>query len=139
MNTRTLIYTFFSILGFGFWGFLMKVGQKRLGAMPHLITMGIVVTLIVLAGLLSRQVSLPPLRSALWIPAAATVATLVAMVSFTWALESAEGHTSAVVALTALYPGITAVLAVLFLGESFSLAKGAGILFALTAAFLFTR
>ena len=138
MDTKTLAYTALSILSFGFWGILMQMGQKRLGPIPHLVTMGITIAVVVGLGLIFRQVSPPPLKSALWISVAATVATMAALVFFTLALERAEGNTTAIVALTALYPGVTAILSVLFLGESFSLAKGVGVLLAVSAAILFT-
>ncbi|MDA0999655.1 MAG: EamA family transporter [bacterium] len=138
MDSKTLIYTALSILSFGFWGMLMQLGQKRLGPMPHLVAMGISIAALVALGLISRQVSLPPLKPALWISVGATVATMAALVFFTFALARAEGNTTAVVALTALYPGVTALLSVFFLGESFSLAKGAGLVLALGAAILFT-
>ncbi len=139
MNSATLVYTALSILGFGLWGFLMKLGQQRLGALPHLAAMGLVVAAVVLAGLLSRRAPLPPLTADLWIPAAATLATLLAMLFLVLALEQMEDHAAGVVALSALYPGITALLSTWFLGETFSWAKIAGLAFAALAAILFTR
>ncbi len=139
MNTRAMLFIFLSILGFGIWGLLMKMGQERLGPTPHLITMGIVIAVLVVVGLAARIVEFPTLEMNTWITVAATLATLVAMGSFVWALESAKGNTAGVVALTALYPGVTAILVTVFLGESFSVSKGAGLLFAFAAAYLFSR
>jgi transporter family protein len=101
--------------------------------------MGIVIAVLVIVGLAARIVEFPLLGMNTWIAVAATLATLVAMGSFVWALESAKGNTVGVVALTALYPGVTAVLATVFLGESFSVSKGAGLLLAFSAAYLFSR
>lgn len=117
----------------------MKVGQERLGPIPHLVTMGIVIVVLVILGFAIRIVEFPPLNMDTWISVAATLATLVAMGSLVWALASAKGNTASVVALTALYPGVTAILASIFLGESFSVSKGAGLLFAFAAAYLFSR
>jgi transporter family protein len=139
LDTRTLIYVAFSILGFGVWGFLMKLGQERLGAMPHLTAMGLMVAAVVILGVLGRALPAPEWKADLWLPAGAALATVVAMLFLTLALGGAQGNTAGVVALSAMYPGVTAVLAALFLGESFSLAKVAGLLFAAAAAFLFTR
>ena len=139
MNARAMLFIALSILGFGIWGLLMKMGQQRLGPTPHLITMGIVIAVLVIVGLAARIVEFPLLGMNTWIAVAATLATLVAMGSFVWALESAKGNTVGVVALTALYPGVTAVLATVFLGESFSVSKGAGLLLAFSAAYLFSR
>jgi transporter family protein len=134
-----MLFIALSVLGFGIWGLLMKMGQQRLGPTPHLITMGIVIAVLVIVGLAARIVEFPLLGMNTWIAVAATLATLVAMGSFVWALESAKGNTVGVVALTALYPGVTAVLATVFLGESFSVSKGAGLLLAFSAAYLFSR
>lgn len=139
LDAKTLIYALISVLGFGVWGVLMKVGQERLGPLPHLTAMGTAITLIVAVGLASRALPLPAWTPNLWISLAATLATLVAMLFLTLALSQSTGSTAAVVALTALYPGVTALLATLFLGESFSIAKFAGLCFAVVAAFLFTR
>jgi len=126
-------------MGFGVWGVLMKLGQERLGPLPHLAAMGAAVALIVVAGLGIRALPLPAWTPNLWIPLAATLATLVAMLFLTLALSSSSGSTAAVVALSALYPGVTALLATLFLGEPFSMSKVAGLCLAVGAAFLFTR
>ena len=139
MDAKTLTYALISVLGFGVWGVLMKLGQERLGPLPHLTAMGTGVALIVVVGLASRALPIPAWTPGLWIPLAATLATLVAMLFLTLALSSSTGSTAAVVALSALYPGVTALLATLFLGESFSLAKIAGLCLAVGAAFLFTR
>ncbi len=139
MDAKTLTYAFISVLGFGAWGVLMKLGQERLGPLPHLTAMGAAVALIVVAGMFSRALPIPAWTPNLWLPLAATLATLVAMLFLTLALASSTGSTAAVVALTALYPGVTALLAAYFLGEPFSAAKFAGLCLAMGAAFLFTR
>ena len=139
MDARTLAYTGISILSFGIWGFMMKLGQERLGAIPHLTAMGVFVALIVMLGLASRTLPVPELSSNLWLPLAAALATLVAMLFLTLALGASSGNTAAVIALSAVYPGVTAVLAALFLGEAFTLAKVGGLLCAAAAAFLFAR
>jgi drug/metabolite transporter (DMT)-like permease len=139
MDARTLTYTGISILGFGVWGFMMKLGQERLGAIPHLTAMGVFVALIVVLGLASRALPVPELNFGLWLPLGAALATLVAMLFLTLALGTSTGNTAAVVALSAVYPGITAILAAMFLGEAFTLAKVGGLLCAAAAAFLFTR
>ena len=88
-----MLFIALSILGFGIWGLLMKMGQQRLGPTPHLITMGIVIAVLVIVGLAARIVEFPLLGMNTWIAVAATLATLVAMGSFVWALESAKGNT----------------------------------------------
>lgn len=139
MDAKTLTYALVSVLGFGVWGVLMKVGQERLGPLPLLTAMGAAVALIVAGGLASRALPIPAWTPNLWLPLAATLATLVAMLFLTLALSNSTGNTAAVVAITALYPGVTALLAALFLGEPFTMPKFAGLCLAVGAAFLFTR
>ena len=140
MNTTALSLTLLALLCFGVWGFFMKLGEERLGAMPHLIGMGVTTAAVVLIALASRQFPLPPMRvEVIWIPVAATLATLLAMLFLALALAKAQGQAAGVVALSALYPGVTAVLAALFLGEGFTPAKAGGLICAALAAFLFTR
>ena len=140
MNTTALSLTLLAVLCFGVWGFFMKLGQERLGAMPHLMGMGVTTAVVVVIAVASRQFPLPPMRAdIMWLPVVATLATLLAMLFLVLALSKAEGQTAGVVALSALYPGVTAVLAALFLGEGFSPAKVGGLVCAALAAFLFTR
>ncbi len=139
MNATALSFTLACVVCFGFWGFFMKLGQERLGAMPHLMGMGVVTALLVALAVVSGRFPMPPMRGDLWLPAAATVATLLGMIFLALALSKAQGQTAGVVALSALYPGITAVMAALFLGEGFTPAKAAGLACAALAAFLFTR
>ena len=168
MDARTLTYTAFSVMGFGIWGFLMNLGQERLGALPHLTAMGLIVAIIVavvrfwgppgtipiinsltdppvltakimVTGLFGGLLPLPEFNPHLWLPLGAALATMAAMLFLTLALGASGGNTAAVVALSALYPGITAILGAIFLGEGFSLAKIAGLCCAAAAAYLFTR
>ncbi|MFP6890823.1 MAG: EamA family transporter [Nitrospinota bacterium] len=139
MDARTLTYTAFSVIGFGIWGFLMNLGQERLGALSHLTAMGLIVAIIVVMGLSGGLLPLPEFNPHLWLPLGAALATMAAMLFLTLALGASGGNTAAVVALSALYPGITAILGAIFLGEGFSLAKIAGLCCGAAAAYLFTR
>ncbi len=139
MNATALGFTLLSVLCFGVWGLLMKLGQERLGAIPHLMGMGVTTAAVVLLAILSRQFPLPPMRGDVWLPMVATLATLLAMLFLVLALSKAGEQTAGVVALSALYPGVTAVMAAIFLGEDFPLAKLGGLACAAMAAFLFTR
>ena len=140
MNTTALSLTLLAVLCFGVWGFFMKLGQERLGAMPHLMGMGVTTVVVVVIAVLSRQFPLPPMRpDVMWLPVVATVATLLAMLFLVLALAKAQGQTAGVVALSALYPGVTAILAAIYLGEGFTPAKVGGLVCAALAAYLFTR
>ena len=140
MNTTALSLTLLAVLCFGVWGFFMKLGQERLGAMPHLMGMGVTTAVVVVIAVASRQFPLPPMRwDVMWLPVVATVATLLAMLFLVLALAKAQGQTAGVVALSALYPGVTAILAAIYLGEGFTPAKVGGLVCAALAAYLFTR
>ncbi len=139
MNATTLGFTLLSVLCFGVWGLFMKMGQERLGALPHLMGMGLTAAVVVALALMSRRFPLPPMRTDVWLPVVATLVTLVGMLCLVIALSKAGGQIAGVVALSALYPGVTAVMAAIFLGEGFSVAKMGGLACAALAAFLFTR
>ena len=80
MNTTALSLTLLAVLCFGVWGFFMKLGQERLGAMPHLMGMGVTTAVVVVIAVASRQFPLPPMRAdIMWLPVVATLATLLAM------------------------------------------------------------
>ena len=59
------------------------------------------------------------------------------LIGFYYLLTKAE--VSTILPLTALYPAVTIILAVLFLNETITLTKGIGILFSLIAIYLLAR
>ncbi|WP_457554488.1 EamA family transporter [Candidatus Pyrohabitans sp.] len=127
------------ILMWGLWGFLYKYGIDRLGLFRALFVTNIVYMLsnfAILAYLYSRGVNLPFSQPAALL-ALGTLMGVAASLLFMFALERYPG--SIVIPLTALYPAVSAVLAVLILGERIKAENAAGIALAIVAGYLLTR
>ncbi len=127
------------ILLWGFWGFLYKYGVMKLGLLPTLLVTNLVYMLtnfIILLYLYRRGVGVP-LSTPTLLVSAGTIFGVLASILFLVALEKYPG--SIVVPLTALYPAVTTILAVLVIGERISPINALGILLALVAGYLLTR
>jgi transporter family protein len=61
----------------------------------------------------------------------------IGSLAYFYALKN--GNAGEVTAMTSLYPGLTLVLSIMFLGEGFSLKKGIGILLALASVYVLSR
>ncbi|NOZ58669.1 MAG: DMT family transporter [Euryarchaeota archaeon] len=127
------------ILMWGLWGFLYKYGIDRLGLFRALFVTNVMYmlsNLVILAYLYHRGVdfSLSPPAALLML---GTVLGVGASLLFMLALERYPG--SIVIPLTALYPAVSAVLAVLVLGEKIKAVNALGIVLAILAGYLLTR
>ena len=137
MNSLTFIYIGLTVLFFGTWGLFMKIGQERLGSMNNLLLMGITILPITIIGILLYRSYLPTLSSAYIFPISAAISTVLGMYFLTSAISNSENNITAIFALSALYPGVTAFLAFLFLNENITIQKIAGLILAIIAAILF--
>ena len=123
----------------GLWGFLYKYGVDRLGLFRALFVTNVVymlTNLAILAYLYYRGISFPPSQPAAMLTLG-TVVGVTASLLFMLALERYPG--SIVIPLTALYPAVSAVLAVVVLGERIKPVNAAGIALAIVAGYLLTR
>ena len=111
MNSSTFIYVGLTILFFGFWGTFIKIGQERLGSMNHLILMGITLLPITILGILLYRSSFPTISSGYIFTIFGAIYTARGMYFFTTAIWHSENNIIGVIALSALYPGVTAFLA----------------------------
>tara|TARA_Y100000814_G_C12346388_1_gene405759 strand:- start:1215 stop:1634 length:420 start_codon:yes stop_codon:yes gene_type:complete len=137
MNSLTFIYIGLTVLFFGTWGLFMKIGQERLGSMNNLLLMGITILPITIIGVLLYRSYLPTFSSAYIFPVSAAISTVLGMYFLTSAISNSENNITAIFALSALYPGVTAFLAFLFLNENITIQKIAGLILAIIAAILF--
>jgi len=130
-NLGWLFYAIVSLVTWGFWGFLGKVASRSMSGegLVLISSAGWVATFPIFLAAFSAHLQ-PALgsRDLLWGLLGGVVGSL-GMLFFYFALQG--GETSRVVAITAAYPLITALLAYFFLGEQFTLVKGIGLLFAL--------
>jgi transporter family protein len=123
----------------GVWGFLYKYGVVKLGLLRALFVTNVVymlTNLAILAYLYSRGVGFTATQPAALLMLG-TVVGVGASLLFMFALERYPG--SIVIPLTALYPAVSAVLAVLILGEKIKAVNAAGIALAIVAGYLLTR
>lgn len=126
-----------ALVCWGTWPVLNKLALRTL-EWPHLLVASWLVMTVTVLVLLANRVDPRALLSrdgALAIAAAMT--SLVAVVSFYFALRS--GPAATVTPLSALYPAVTVILAVAVLRESPSALQWAGMGLAIVAGFLLTR
>ncbi|MCS6907565.1 MAG: EamA family transporter [Anaerolineales bacterium] len=134
-----LFYSVLSLLTWGLWGFFGKVASRSISGEGLVLVsnLGWLATYPILVIAFRNH-----LRSSLssgdlsWGILAGAVGSL-GMLFFYFALE--RGEASRVVAITAAYPLITALLAFLLLGENFSLQKLVGLVFALIGVVILSR
>lgn len=117
----------------GAWGFLVKLAGETLSyeaILVYAVTGAIIADLVLIAVIgFSGQ-------GGTGVMYALAGGFVGAIGSLTFMLALGEGKASIVTPLTALYPVVTILLAVLVLQESISLQKGVGILFAIVAMVL---
>lgn len=124
------------IVAWGFWGFFNKQAAQHLGARPAIVWNSLA-TVVVNLGMVAWFVAQgTPVRAqgAVVYPVLATLFAAVGFILYMSALDG--GEASLVVSLTALYPGLTILLAVLFLKERLAPINLAGIALALVAGVL---
>jgi transporter family protein len=127
------------ILLWGLWGFLYKYGVTRLGLLSTLLATSIfysVLNVLVIIYLYNRGVSLQ-FGGTTAILLTGTAAGVAASILFLYALTKYPG--SVVIPLTALYPAVSVVLAILILKEDVTRIKAAGIALAVFAGYLLSK
>lgn len=132
-------YVAASVVLWGLWGFTGKIATKYNIA---LVVSGIAFTIqplgaALLFALRARMADAPPLDLSWPALLAILATTLCGMAgSVCYYLALSKGSASLVVSLTAVYPAITVLLAVLFLKEKFTLAQAAGLALILAGTWL---
>ncbi len=127
------------ILLWGMWGFLYKYGVVKLGFLSALLATSIfytVLNVLVITYLYRRGVTLP-VEGTTAILLTGTAAGVAASILFMYALQKYPG--SIVIPMTALYPAVTVVLAVLILREDIKAVNAVGIVLAIVAGYLLAK
>lgn len=131
-----ILFSVLALLSWGIWGFLPKLALDKLdpGSIIVFEVVGSLVVGIVVLALLRFK---PQIQ---WkgILIAVLTGVLGMLGAFFFVLAVSRGKTSVIVTLTALYPLVTIMLALIFLREPITLKQGAGIVLALGAMVLFT-
>lgn len=127
------------VLLWGLWGFLYKYGIMRIGLPSAIFAISVFYTMFnvaVIVYLYRRGVGLP-FESTTAILMAGTAAGVAASLLFMYALQ--KYPVSIVIPLTALYPAVSIVLAVLILGEELKAINAAGIVLAIIAGYMLAK
>lgn len=127
------------IILWGMWGFLYKYGVVKLGLLRALLVISIFYTVfnvLVIMYLYRKGVSLP-VEGTTGVLVVGTAAGVAASILFLYALQKYPG--SVVIPMTALYPAVSVVLAVLILKEEIKVINAAGIALAIVAGYLLAK
>ncbi|MCB5230665.1 MAG: EamA family transporter [Candidatus Cloacimonas sp.] len=131
-----LVYTLLSLFFYGFWAFFPKVASLYLPVKEVIVYETIGAIIVAASVFISMRGKYEFSWPGLIFSILAGITGLVGTLFFLKALTSSD-KTSVIVTMTALYPLITIILAVLFLKETITLKNGIGIAFALIAMYLF--
>jgi transporter family protein len=118
----------------GLWGFLPKITTRTITPMSAMIFEAVGGMLVALIALLSGGYRLELTRQGVFLALLTGIFGILG--AWTYLQAVSTGKVSLVVSFTALYPILSIVLAVFFLGKSLSVRQGAGIFFALLSMLL---
>lgn len=118
----------------GLWGFLPKITTRYLSPRSAVLyeVIGGLLFGIVAIGIFRFRPDYHPVGTALGL----ITGTIGFLGAFAFLQAVSAGRVSLVVSFTALYPALSILLAVIFLGESISLRQGVGVILALIAMLL---
>jgi transporter family protein len=127
------------ILLWGMWGFLYKYGVVKLGLLSAVLAVSVFYTIlnvVIITYLYRRGVRLP-VEGTTAILMMGTAAGVAASLLFMYALQKYPG--SIVIPMTALYPAISVILAILILNEEIKAVNAVGIALAIVAGYLLVK
>lgn len=139
MKPELVILGFVIIILWGTWGFLYKYGVVKAGLLSTLLATSIFYTVfnvLVITYLYRKGTSLP-VESTTLVLMAGTATGVTASILFLYALQKYPG--SVVIPMTALYPAVSVVLAILILKEDIKAVNAAGIALAIIAGYLLSK
>ncbi len=128
-----IMYSILCLITWGLWGLVLKYAYASSNWLQVYFASSLASFLLSLTIFIASGGSLNFTKSI----GIALIAGLFGGAGYIFFIKALQGgEASIVIPLTALYPAITAILAMLLLGERISLAKGLGIVLALIAAAL---
>ncbi len=138
-NNAWIAYALGAAASWGVWGILNKLALARVG-WPVLVVANAALYVVGAAAILIWSDAPRGVPASSWALAlAAAVAGTGAMLLFYAAFRGGHAAAAAVVPLTALYPAVTAVLAIWLLRERLAPAQYVGVVLAVVAAVLIAR
>ncbi len=131
-----IIYSILCLLTWGIWGIFLKLSYRELSWLETYFISSLTSFSLALAIYLVYKGRIDFVNKQFYIILAGIAGLLGGggYVFFVKAIES--GKASIVIPLTALYPAITALLAIVFLGEKVSVLQAIGIVLAIVAAII---
>ena len=129
-----MVYGVLCLLFWGLWGFVLKLAYSNL-SWTETYFLSTLASFIVMLVVVSYYRAIPMSLNTYSVTAlVAGVFGGAGYIFFVKALE--HGKASVVIPLTALYPAVTAIIALIILREKISLYQGIGIVLAIAAAIL---
>ena len=128
------LWTILSLITFGFWGFFPKLAVQYINPQSALIYQVLGGVLVGIVGL--AMVGFRPQTNPMGILFAMLTGITGVLGTLFYFSAAGRGQISIVVSLTALYPLITILLAVIFLHETLNLRQIVGLCFAIGAIVL---
>ena len=129
-----LLYSLLCLILWGLWGFALKIAYQNLSWTQTYFLSSLASFTLMLVIILYYRIKLPPMNTAAIAAIIAGIFGGAGYLFFVKALE--QGKASIVIPLTALYPAITAIIALVVLREKISFYQGIGILLAILASIL---
>ncbi len=129
-----LLYSLLCLILWGLWGFALKIAYQNLSWTQTYFLSSLASFTFMLVIILYYRIKLPPMNTAAIAAIIAGIFGGAGYLFFVKALE--QGKASIVIPLTALYPAITAIIALVVLREKISFYQGIGILLAILASIL---
>ena len=131
-----LLFSILATVLWGFWGFFAKLSARSVGPEKLLLlaTAGNLLVYPVYLALYWRHLSFSFAKPDQWFAVVSGSVSAVAALFFYFAFT--RGEASKIVAITATYPILTVLLALIFLGEQMSPVKCTGIAFAVFGVIL---
>lgn len=129
-----LLYSLLCLILWGLWGFALKIAYQNLSWIQTYFLSSLASFTLMLIVILYYRMKLPPIGTASIVAIIAGLFGGAGYLFFVKALE--QGKASIVIPLTALYPAITAIIALIVLREKISVYQGIGILLAVAASIL---
>lgn len=136
LSMNWLTAAILSLLSFGVWGLLTKLTVNHIDARSALLYQFLGLACVVLVLLVALKFRPETAIKGIGFGMLTGIANGIGCLFYFAAVD--KGKVTTVVTLTALYPIITIALAFLVLKEGINIKQGIGVLFALSAIYLFT-
>lgn len=133
------IYVLGAMIMWGLWGFLPKLASQRLNYTDATVWEWVGMVVVALPCFLLVKGRPDFGNGAGWYAMATGVCGLSGALLYYRAMATSGGHTANVVVISALYPVISVLLAVLILGNKINLGQGVGIAMCLAGSVVLAR